>query len=46
MPTVLCPGGKKKQFPYTPEGRKAAQSYAKKFGCKVVNTPKRENKYT
>ena len=44
MPTVLCPDGKKKQFPYTKEGRKAAQAHAKKFGCKVVNTPKRDYK--
>ena len=46
MPKVVCKDGKTKLYPYTPEGRKAAKAYAKRYGCTVANTPKRENKYT
>ena len=39
MPTVMMPGGKKRQFPYNAVGKAQAHSYAKMMGGKVKNNP-------
>lgn len=43
MPTVVCPGKPPKSFPYTDEGRRAAEAAAKACEGKVTrrDTPKR-----
>lgn len=35
MPRVVTKKGKVKKFPYTPNGKKAAKSFAKKTGGKI-----------
>jgi|TARA_B100000780_G_scaffold271219_1_gene231905 hypothetical protein len=39
MPTVMMPGGKKRQFPYNAVGKAQAHSFAKMNGGKVKNNP-------
>lgn len=46
MPIVYSKEGHryKKEFPYTPQGRKEAREYAKKLKAKVFNTLSEEEK--